>query len=61
MKLTKPKGVNNKVAWELAKEEVRRIMLTVDFESRISDRISPDKPVARIYAIRIVDLLTEAL
>ena len=32
MKLTMPKGVHNKVAWERAKEEVKRVLLTVDFD-----------------------------
>lgn len=61
MKLKRPKGVCNKIAWDLAKEEVKRCMLTIDFESRIAAQIPADKPVARVYASHVVALLTEAL
>lgn len=46
---------------ELAKEEVKRCMMTINFESRIATQIPADKPVARVYASHIVELLTEAL
>jgi len=61
LKIAKPNAVYNKEAWEKAKSEVRLIMLSLDFETRIEERISAANPVARVYASHIVKFLTEAI